>query len=273
MSELDALLKTVRTACDAAAESLQTTTKNIDPEIPGFLPTLDVSGVSLLDLKNSAMLSYLHNIALVAAAKVESLRNSEADALREKAVAGSVVQRVVLERGVKGLEQRLSYQLDKSVRAYQRSKERAEDNVPKESQPDLDAESATDLDSELNFKPNARALNAQAAAKTSETTSEKYVPPKIMAAAMSDSGKKQKRRQRLRAVEEYVEEHGDAPKVGYSIGSEIMNHGRETKTRREREKDEELAQYEEANFTRVQKKKGKKRRRDEFGGEDWGMFG
>lgn len=64
-----------------------------------------------------------------------------------------------------------------------------------------------------------------------------------------------------------------------SIGSTIINNGRDMKSRKQMEKEAEIQRYEEENFTRLPATKTKedkraraKRMRNEFMGEDWSMF-
>lgn len=340
---LDLLLKTIRGSAEATEDSIkkiadQITQQDQPDKLPSFLKELNTNsntgtGVSLLALKNNAMLSYLNSTALVLLLKLSELRALQEDSgseetieqlkqNREKAVNNTIVQRVVLERGVKGLEKKISYQLDKMVRSYTRAaeadkkkqeakllrgddakdgqKKNAKDAGENEGEDEEDEdEEDEDSDADLNFKPNAFALSAKlnkekAKAAKPETgaggaSTEKYRPPKISAVAPPvamgkgpDAGGSTgaNRRRKLQSMEEYIKEHGDAPSVEYSVGSNIVDHGRGgVKTSRETAKEEEISRYEEENFTRLPttatKKTGKeKRKRDEtsFFGEDWGMF-
>jgi U3 small nucleolar ribonucleoprotein protein LCP5 len=85
-----------------------------------FLPPPD--GISLLDTKNDLLLSYLQNIVFLIILK---LRNegaggklgNDAQSVGNEAVQKLVEARVYLERGVRPLEGRLRYQIDKVLRA------------------------------------------------------------------------------------------------------------------------------------------------------------
>lgn len=262
-------------------------------------------GVSLLDLKNSAILSYLNNLALIILARVEALKTNdtkEIDDLKLKAVKGSIVQRVVLERGVKNLEKKLTYQLEKLVRNYNKmEKDSSEQTVNKklenqereaDEESEEDSEEDSDSEDELNYKPDASALvkslkkdtKAKESASDKEKKTEKYRPPKIAAALppqeFKDTGRKSKSSNKMQSMEEYLLENSDAPMLETSIGSTIVNHGRGgVKTMRDRQKEAEIQRYEESNFTRLpasMSKKDKRQKRkqeaDTFFGEDWGIF-
>ena len=73
--------------------------------------------VSLLSLKNGAMLSYVQSLLMIAHDKMDP---GCKDPTGEKGRQLAIENRVVLERGVKPLEKKLSYQLDKLIRAYRR---------------------------------------------------------------------------------------------------------------------------------------------------------
>lgn len=73
--------------------------------------------VSLLSLKNGAMLSYVQSLLMIAHDKMDpECKDPTGDKGRQLAIEN----RVILERGVKPLEKKLSYQLDKLIRAYRR---------------------------------------------------------------------------------------------------------------------------------------------------------
>ncbi|KIX03415.1 uncharacterized protein Z518_06967 [Rhinocladiella mackenziei CBS 650.93] len=82
-----------------------------------FLPPAE--GVSLLDIKNDLLLSYLQNLVFLVIIK---LRNADSRAETSCDIKADVVKklvelRVYLERGVRPLESKLKYQIDKVVRA------------------------------------------------------------------------------------------------------------------------------------------------------------
>ncbi|GMM36849.1 Lcp5 protein [Saccharomycopsis crataegensis] len=313
---ITSLLKTIRASAETTEESIRKITKELQSnnELPSFIQannnSNNATGVSLLSLKNDALLSYVNSLGLLMLSKVEELKGVDDDAInkaKEKSIENTVVQRVVLERGVKGLENKISYQLDKMVRAYNRAKDEDKKGANSEklskeekenSNDENEDEDDEDSDADLNFKPNAMALVSKLDSKNkkknvkSDSTAEgeKYRPPKISAVAppvanadhrQSNDGKNENRRRKLQSMEEYIAEHGDAPMVARSIGSNIVDHGRGgIKTNREQAKEDEIERYEEENFTRLPstmtKKTGKEKRNakeNNFFGEDWSIFG
>ncbi|MCJ1477453.1 hypothetical protein MMC13_006124 [Lambiella insularis] len=127
-ANLETLLATLTSSVKSATLSL--------PAASDIEPPVD--GISLLDTKNELLLSYLQNLVFLIVLKLRDvsfepktqpggqvLDRSQADcSVREEAVAKLVELRVYLERGVKPLEGKLRYQIDKVIRA-------AEDERPK----------------------------------------------------------------------------------------------------------------------------------------------
>lgn len=316
-------LKEILDAIDASLTSFNDAVSNLHekvetPDLPDLVQDLLIKtnqsmpeGVSLLDLKNNAMLSYINNLVLIILGRIENLKTNDTkqnDVLKDKAIKDSIVQRVVLERGIKNLEKKLSYQLEKMVRNYNKmDKESNEDAVNKklekqegneEENLDEDSEEEEDSEDELNYRPDASSLvkdmkkqsgkesRGSRGSKGSENT-EKYRPPKIAAALppsefneSRNASKSKRNGTKLQAMEEYLLENGDAPMVEQSIGSNILQNGRGgVQTMRDRKKEEEIKRFEESNFTRLstnmsKKDKAKKKRQDTetFLGEDWGIF-
>ncbi|KAK6459626.1 nucleolar protein required for ribosomal RNA processing [Scheffersomyces xylosifermentans] len=321
MSEIDELLKGI-------TGSLQTTKTTIDELIntvgneeesyPQIIQTLlgkssekKAEGVSLLSLKNNALVSYLNHLALIVLCHLERLEENasseEIEETRRQIIERSIVQRVTLEKGIKPLEKKLAYQLDKMVRAYNRMEadeqkieeklnskhnENSEDNEDDEEEND---DSSEEEDDALSYRPDAAAL-AKLTPKTSsksssrgstEESKEKYKPPKISAVAPPTSSQrdpdakdKGEKNRKLQSMEEYLREQSDLPMVESSIGSTIVDHGRGgVKTQHDKQKEAEIQKYEESNFLRLPNSHTKKtfhqKQRDAantFGGEDWSMF-
>lgn len=105
-------LNTLITSFQAAFTSLKA------PEFPSVTPP--ENGISLLDVKNELLLSYLHNIVFLVLVK---LRSGPLDGSKKGGEVGSEVVkdlvklRLLLEKGVKPLETKLKYQIDKVVAA------------------------------------------------------------------------------------------------------------------------------------------------------------
>ncbi|KAF5102478.1 hypothetical protein D0Z00_000405 [Geotrichum galactomycetum] len=259
-------------------------------------------GLSLLDLKNEALLSYLHNSVLVLLGKLErgcndDVDNKKLEELEQKAVRNTVTQRVVLEKGVRGLESKVSYQVEKALRAYARSKAEAEEKGKRLAEKKNDDEDDDEDDEEdgdlLMFKPNPKLLlnsnnkpTAAAADKPkskrhrdsdseddeeAKASTEKYQVPKISAVSQQqahpDAGpnpRANKRQVKNALMEDYLEATSATPVAEPSIGSTILDHGRGgIKSARDRRKEKEIRDYEETNYTRltsVQKKEQSKKK-------------
>lgn len=277
----------------SALEATKTSIDNIllDSELPTLVSELvaksglEIEGVSLLSLKNHLLLSYLNSLVLVVLAHLERMSGDVED-LKLKAVQSSVVLRVTLEKGIKPLEKKLSYQLDKMVRTYNRMLEdeekaktaaesRAEANSD-ESEEESDSESDSDDDA-LAHRPDAAALAKMA---KPASTNQAYKPPKISAVAPPTETEKPKSSKKLQSMEEFLQENSDMPSTEVSIGSSIVDHGRGgVKTSKDRQREAEIQAYEESNFTRLPSTMTKKsfkqkeaEKRNNFAGEDWLMF-
>lgn len=260
------------------------------------------NGISLLSLKNFAMLSYIQNLAMLIGARIQ--QDEEA---YNKFLQKVVTQRVVLEKGIKGLESKISYQLEKVIRAHLKdtiAKEQEEEQAQakalagseSESSEDDDESSSDEEEDELNYRPQPARLNSTSIKKSASDRSKagasdrtkagaKYQAPKLAPAVpFSDKKEPRERKSRNTAVEEYIRETANAPIAEPSIGSTIMDHGRGgERTERDRRKLKEVQQYEEENFTRLpglskkQEKKAARQRQSDaitksFFGEDWSFL-
>lgn len=295
---------------DSYPEIIKSLIKTIDPASSNAL-----NSISLLSLKNSSLLGYVTDLALLLALRLQSLKGEKNTNIDEKDVLSSVVtHRVVLEKGIKSLEKKINYQMEKMVNAYHRRVKEQEDLEQKmskqEEQSDISEEEGEDKGDDeeeeeeeegLNFKPNPSALLSRGKAQEKQATSrngysgedqpednehetkssEKYKPPKISAAAFNDPDKqiKSRKQRNLQSMDEYLQDISEAPTIEKSIGSTIINKGRDVKSRKQMEKEAEIQRYEEENFTRLPATKTKenkreraKRMRNEFFGEDWSMF-
>lgn len=315
MSSMDELLSGIILSLEQTTASVESAESKFISESDQYLPTMikdllsktktELEGMSLLALKNSSLLSYVNNLVLVLLCHLERISedaNAEkVETLKSKAVEATVQNRVSLEKGIKPLEKKLTYQLDKTVRSYHRMEEdnakmEAKINQTEEtlanqldSASDSESDDSSDDEDALAYKPDAAALakmaKASKYARKDRDADSKYKPPKISAAApplaqFSDrAGPKQSTR-KLQSMEEYLAESSDLPQSESSIGATIVDHGRGgVKTGRDRQKEREIQRYEENNFTRlhstVTKKTFKQKmaeRANTFAGEDWSMF-
>lgn len=315
---LDSLLSNIADSIDSTSSVVDSlneifNTANV-PVYPDLIEKLlkstdsnnSLDSVSLLSLKNSALLGYVTDLTLLLALRLKSMKDKDSNTNEnhELILKSTVTDRVILEKGVKSLEKKMSYQLEKMVNAYHRREKEQEDiekkQLKKTDNEDVEEEEDEDEEEEeegLNFRPNPRALlqgktseskkpidktdDTEADENSSNTNKEKYRPPKIAATSLNDPDKeiKTKKQRNLQSMDEYLQDIGDAPSLEKSIGSTIINKGRDVKSKKQMEKEAEIQRYEEENFIRLPSTKTKenkndraKRLRNEFFGEDWSMF-
>ncbi|MCJ1327268.1 hypothetical protein MMC10_003936 [Thelotrema lepadinum] len=285
MSTLPGLLTTLTESLKSATDALPTAESLAPP----------ANGISLLDTKNELFLSYLHNLVFLVVLKLRQARASlhddntneekgaeNNDVPFSETVRKLVELRVYLERGVKPLEGRLRYQIDKVIRAADQaaSKSSAKQTngstktskgKPKTARPEVsnsgsdigsssssqdeeDSEQENDEEpaSDLAYRPNPAAFARpdQSAATTNSRGSEKdtlYRPPRIAPTSLptteSRSAPSSRRPKRSAAVEEYLTSISTAPTAEPSIGSAI--HSRAKKGRQEQMTSRELAAVDE----------------------------
>ncbi|KAK7398476.1 hypothetical protein QQX98_012135 [Neonectria punicea] len=267
-------------------------------------------GISLLDVKNELLLSYLQNLVFLILLK---LRNSKSDAdgsdeedsqLDESVRSKLVEMRLYLERGARPLEEKLRFSIDRFLRTADdadREKKAQElglnDPVAADSEDDDDddAESYTGQAprkaGKLSAAPNFGTLVDDATAKVGrggiDESSGVYRPPKRDRTVMEPSqrGEKASRRSnKSHTMDEFVEsELAAAPMAEPSVGTTIVQGGRKTKTTADRKVEAERRDYEEMNFVRLPKESKKDRAqkakqtgrssRMQFGGEEWHNLG
>lgn len=306
---VDEILSGIQSSLEALREATSSLSNDCkEDKIPSLVTDLlekssisKLEGVSLLSLKNHSLLSYITYVVLIVLSHLERLKETndgaEVEKLKQQLVQDSAIQRVCIEKGIKPLERRLGYQLDKMVRAYVRMESDSKSKLEKMSQQengsqhaneDENFEDSEESEDELSYKPDALAfVNAARGNKRvssqENTTKEKYRPPKISAVAPPTTFKEQKRSdstRKLQSMEEYLRDNSDMPEAQASIGSTIVGHGRfGVKSDHDRKKEREIQNYEESNFTRLPstatKKDAKKKRHDmknTFAGEDWSLF-
>lgn len=298
MSDLESILKSINATLKTTSESvskLQTFYEEEQQEKNTGVESLfknDATAskerVSLLSLKNGAMLSYVNSLLMVAHDKMDpNCENPTAEKGRQLAIEN----RVVLERGVKPLEKKLSYQLDKLIRAYRRmekeyvdAERRATERASTLEHGGSDAESgdsdSSDEDEEMSYRPNAirSKTNIQSEKKSATNNNNEeheegqeqendgiYRPPKISAMLPPTQAsqhfedkfnvkdhKDRSNKSRMQAMDEYLRDQSEQPDWESSIGANIVDHGRGgIKSLRDTEKERRVTDYEEDNFTRV----------------------
>ncbi|KAF2477817.1 uncharacterized protein BDR25DRAFT_330465 [Lindgomyces ingoldianus] len=301
-NSLSSLLATLTVSIESATEAI--------PEEDGILPPKE--GISLLDVKNELLLSYLQNLVFLILLKIRSRTDSkiedDATNIQDEVIKKLVELRVYLEKGVRPLESRLRYQIDKIVRSADDAARKAtqalqssDSNRAKKAQGDVesdsessDAESAAsvqtneDLD-DIAYGPNRSAF-VRPKATSNKTTKEPskegiYRPPRTTPMTMPTThgreGRGSKRFEKSTTLDEFVAtELSAAPLAEPSIGSTIVSGGRHTKSERERKDEADRRDYEESNFIRLPKeskkeraKKGNRTRDGGWGGEEWRGLG
>ncbi|WEW62031.1 hypothetical protein PRK78_007531 [Emydomyces testavorans] len=312
---LSTVLKTLSDSVSSAILSLPTHKPHDetgDDDTSILAPT---DGISLLDTKNEIFLSYLQSLAFLLLLQVRQIAgqsasqsNGNVNCTQEEVVKKLVELRIYLERGVKPLEGRLKYQIDKVLKAAEdaeRAQRKATEKKPRrkrkiggsDSEAAFSAESDAgssnsaqtsddeqDID-DLAYRPNLAAFSKAAQQETGQATSTKskptdgiYRPPKIKPTALpadfSDrrSDREARRPDKSRVIDEFVSaEMSAAPAAEPSIGSTIRAGGREVRTQREREVEVERRTYEESNFVRLPKES--KKDRAKRGGKRQAGFG
>lgn len=105
-----ALYESTLASISKSAESVANLLSESAEDLPSY-----PNGISLLSLKNSILLSYMHNMALLALCKLEGRSLEKDDQVRRVLVERLIRERVILEK-IKPLEARLKYQVDKLVK-------------------------------------------------------------------------------------------------------------------------------------------------------------
>ncbi|CCE64254.1 hypothetical protein TPHA_0H00440 [Tetrapisispora phaffii CBS 4417] len=211
MSELESILKQINESLDSTSESIDKLkavygdgTTGAGDEVRSKIERNILNGaasenVSLLSLKNGSMLGYVSSLLMVIGNKLDvNTEDETCGAAREKAIES----RVVLERGVKPLEKKLGYQLDKLTRAYTRIEKEYLDAEARTlekshskkgsdgSDKDAQSESDSSSDEELSYRPNAAGLTKST--KTSSRGSKAPINEESLSAAEESEGEDKK---------------------------------------------------------------------------------
>ncbi|KFY43948.1 hypothetical protein V494_01711 [Pseudogymnoascus sp. VKM F-4513 (FW-928)] len=298
-NSLPSLLATLTQALLSSEESA--------PELGSVAPPKD--GISLLDVKNELLLSYLQNLVFLILIKLRDYNSEESDDEETQAIDDDVIQklvetRVYLEKGVRPLEARLKYQIDKVLRAADdaaratlppsrsfsktitRDSDVSDDSDAEEDAGGVEA-AAAQID-DLQYRPNPAGLVRPAdtglESHSAKDTDGVYKPPRINPTIMPTTGPREKadrRPQKSATLDEFIStELSETPFAEPSIGSQIVAGGRRSRSDKERKEAEERKEYEEKNYTRLPKeskkeraKKGGANKDAGYGGEEWRGLG
>ncbi|GAB1316560.1 U3 small nucleolar ribonucleoprotein LCP5 [Madurella fahalii] len=280
---LDSLTKSLSSTLEAAPK-LQTI------ELPK-------DGISLLDVKNELLLSYLQNLVFLILLKLRQAKTGlsgdreEKQDLDELVVAKLVELRLYLEKGARPLEDKLRFQIDKVLRAADdadrnaraageaaksngRASGRGSDSESVSGSEDAGSDDGDGQDgivdgrkiSDLQHRPNLSGFHRPAGATAAGKEQDKsgvYRPPRIAPVVMPTTERREKgdrRPLKSATLDEFIaDEMSTAPLAEPSIGTTIVNGGRKIKTASERRKEEERREYEERNFVRLPKESKKER--------------
>ncbi len=279
---------------DSLTQSLSTTL-DATPKLAGIEPPR--AGLSLLDVKNELLLSYLQNLVFLILLKIRHARTQQAEGEGESgpglddAVVKKLVElRVYLEKGVRPLEDKLRYQIGKVLRAADdaereekasaalaaangtKSNRQAGSGSEAESgsgggdesgDEDEDEGEAPQI-SDLQYRPNLSAFvrpEADAGARKTTDANGVYRPPKIAPTAMPTTERRDRagrRSMKSATLDEFIAtEMSSAPTAEPSIGTTIAEGGRRIKTTADRKVEDERREYEERNFVRLPKESKK----------------
>lgn len=295
-TSLPALLDLLSQSLSSAVEAT--------PKLAGIEPRKD--GLSLLDVKNELLLSYLQNLVFLILMKIRQSRDAAADTKSKADLHSLVVKKLVelrlyLEKGVRPLEDKLRYQIEKVLRAADDA-ERSAKSATQQADEAAAAEDSDDSDageeakapdaakiSDLAYRPNLSAFVRPAAATNGATKDTDangvYKPPRVAPTVMPTTTTERRERAERRpmksaTLDEFVaDEFSSAPAAEPSIGTTIMQGGRRIKSAAERAKEDEVREFEEKNFTRLPNVSKKDKAKNakaagrkggmNFGGEEW----
>lgn len=293
---------------DSLTQSLSSTFEAAS-KIPAVEAPQD--GISLLDVKNELLLSYLQNLVFLILVKLRKTNTGDAKQLNNEAGLDSdVVKKLVelrlyLEKGVRPLEDKLRYQIEKVLRAADDSERnekaaQAAADIKSESDSASSNEDGSDEDDEesesehtntanvadLAYRPSLGAFARSTSATADKSNKDKngvYRPPKVAPTAMPTIERRERRDRgpiKSATMDEFVaDELSAAPVAQPSIGTNIVQFGRRVKTASERKAEDERRSYEERNFVRLPKESKKdraknnavesRRGRMNYGGEEF----
>lgn len=236
------LLSTITDALTAAKDAFPEDTDS-------FVPPTD--GISLLDVKNDLLLSYLQHLVFLILLRLDNGSQSVASQLDlgKKVTKKLIELRAYLDRGVRPLEGRLRYQIDKVLRAAEdadrstklkaqsnginkkekKVKRRHDDDSDvsasgSDAEDDSDASEAADSDDEnVTARPNVSAIASGPLANTAARNAKDrqssardgvYKPPRLNPTAMPNTS--------LRSREE-AEDHRSARRRKNALLDEYIN--------------------------------------------------
>lgn len=300
-----AALTTLPALLESLTQSL-TSAHEMTPKLDNISPPKD--GLSLLDVKNELLLSYLQNLVFLILLKIRNAKkDADADATGEDVddlfdtVREKLVElRLFLEKGARPLEAKLQYSITQFLKAteHHQQQERLAASKRKQDEEDEDEDDEDEDDEESEEEDTSRRRGRVTAPglknlqedvkavrdKDSQGADGKagvYQPPrrerKLMDAPKPDERRGRDRRGgKSQTMDEYIAtEMSAAPLAEPSIGTTIVQGGRRMKSASERKEEDERRNYEETNFVRLpaMSKKDKQKKAQREGRSDKMQFG
>ncbi|KAL8800125.1 MAG: hypothetical protein Q9182_005398 [Xanthomendoza sp. 2 TL-2023] len=274
------------------SENLSTITESLTSALDG-VPSAEAlappsDGLSILDTKNELLLSYLQNLVFLILYKLHNQRTPlEIDGQDSEPSHNDIVKNLVslrhyLDKGVRPLESRLRYQIDKLLLAASEDTSQAispsrntklnpskrPSSVSSASNSANEAEAPAPPISDLSHRPNLSAFTRPRPTSplSSKRDSNIYRPPRITPTALPTTDRPSKdpsRKRKNNMLDAFVrEELSTAPIAEPSIGAGTGLRGRDAEKARERQ------EYEELRLVRLPAEGGKKNkgRRERIGG-------
>ena len=265
-------------------ESLSTVSASL-PDSAALAPPDD--GISLFDTKNELLLAYLQNLVFLIYIKIKNLHSETTETSQDPTISDVTKKllelRLYLEKGVRPLEGKLKYQLDKllatasdadaaaakSLAPNGHSKVKgstasAQEDPSSSSDPEDAAPPTTSSPppqiSDLSYRPNTSdfVLPPRYSRKAEARSDGIYRPPRIAPTALPTTDRSIKREKPPRksaAVDSFIrEEMTDAPVAEPSIGAGSRARGKA------KEREDERQAYEEQRLMRLPNEKKQKRR-------------
>ncbi|RDA85920.1 hypothetical protein CP532_2713 [Ophiocordyceps camponoti-leonardi (nom. inval.)] len=280
MATLAALLSSLTQSLTLAQEAT--------PQIEAIEHPKD--GISLLDVKNELLLSYLQNLVFLILLKLRNSKladdgSSHGDAIDESVREKLVKLRLYLEKGARPLEDKLRFSIERFLRTAEdaqregQRKSRTATLVDKDSADSDGSGSGSDEEDDDDDNKNDATRSKQVAAAprvgaliddvTMQSTGREegpsgiYRPPKRDRHLMETTRSREKadrRPNKSHTMEEFIHsELFTAPIAEPSIGTTILQGGRKMKTAQERKEEAERRDYEEMNLVRLPKLSKKER--------------
>ncbi|KAF4592610.1 Sas10/Utp3/C1D-like protein [Ophiocordyceps camponoti-floridani] len=300
MTTLSALLGSLAQSLSLAQEGTPTIAAIEHPK----------DGISLLDVKNELLLSYLQNLVFLILLKLRNTKaagdgSDQAVGIDDSVRAKLVELRLYLEKGARPLEEKLKFSIERFLRTAEDA-QREEQSKSRDDESVISDESGSNSgtgsdEAEVEARPIRRQAPAapRPGALIDDVTAQSvgrdddgglsgiYRPPKRDRHLMETTRPREKadrRPNKSHTMEEFVHsELSMAPMAEPSIGTTIIQGGRKMKTAQERKDEAERRDYEEMNLVRLPKPSKKERAkknkeagssgRMQFGGEDWRELG